>query len=205
MSRIKVTDVDICSCGIPLKLLYTVNIATRRKSVNAAGSALIATFTRNLPFIRLLFLCIASKNPGAPIVNAPSRDNCVGYNGYLCPTISVNNAKSIENIFFTRNSEAVLWILLTTLLPSRTTDGIHEKSELTSTICAALHAASLPEPKAMLQSALLSASTSLTPSPVIATTSPLSLRACIILLFCSGCTLPNTVYFSAAASSSSSV
>ena len=105
VSRIKVTDVDSCSCGIPLKLLYTVNIATRRKSVNAAGSALIATFTRNLPFIRLLFLCIASKNPGAPIVNAPSRDSCVGYNGYLCPTISVNNAKSIENIFFTRNSE----------------------------------------------------------------------------------------------------
>ena len=81
----------------------------------------------------------------------------------------------MENIFLTRNKDADVWILLTTLLPSRTTSGIFEKSESKSTICAALLAASLPDAIATLQSAHLSARTSLTPSPVIATTLPAAL------------------------------
>ena len=46
-----------------------------------------------------------------------------------------------------------------------------------------------------LQSAHFNASTSLTPSPVIATTLPAILNASIIFFFCSGITLPKTVYF----------
>ena len=103
------------------------------------------------------------------------------------------------------NSEAERWILLTTRLPSNTTDGILAKSESKRTICAALDAASLPDAIAILQSASFNASTSLTPSPVMATTLPAFLSAKRSFFFCSGDTLPNTVYTGAAFSSSSSV
>ena len=139
------------------------------------------------------------------MVNAPRSDNWVGYNGYTLPVNNENTESIMEKMFFTRNNEAVRWILLTTRLPSATTDGIHAKSESTSTIWAALHAASLPEPNAMLQSASFNARTSLTPSPVIATTFPSALMAFTSFLFCSGDTLPNTVYCLTALAKSASV
>ena len=154
--------------------------------------------------MRLLSGCIASKNAGVPMVNVPKKDNCVGYSGYLLTATNVNSVISIENRFFTRNSEAERWILLTTRLPSNTTDGILAKSESKRTICAALDAASLPDAIAILQSASFNASTSLTPSPVMATTLPAFLSAKRSFFFCSGDTLPNTVYTGAAFSSSSS-
>ena len=163
------------------------------------------TFTRKSPLISSLLGCNARKNAGVPIVNAPNNDNCVGYNGYRLAAISVNTVVRIENIFLTRKSDADVCILFTTLLPSRTTSGIFEKSESRRTICAALLAASLPDAIATLQSAHLSARTSLTPSPVIATTLPACLKACIICFFCSGITLPNTVYLCMAAFISSSL
>ena len=67
-------------------------------------------------------------------------------------------------------------MLLTTLLPSSTTSGIHEKSDSRSTSWDACAAASLPDAMAMLQSASLSARTSLTPSPVMATVCPAFFR-----------------------------
>ena len=99
--------------------------------------------------------CKARKNAGVHIVNIPRNDNCVGYNGYRLTDISVNTVDNIENIFFARKSDADLLILLTTLLPSPTTLGILEKSESSSTIWAALLAASLPDAIATLQSAHL--------------------------------------------------
>ena len=88
-----------------------------------------------------------------------------------------------EKIFFTRNRLAERWMLLTTRLPSITTDGIHAKLDSSNTTCEACTAASLPDAMATLQSASFNASTSLTPSPVIATVLPWSLRACTNLRF----------------------
>ena len=108
-------------------------------------------------------------------------------------------------MFFTRNRLADRWILLTTRLPSNTTDGIHAKLDSNNTTCAAWHAASLPDAIATLQSASLSASTSLTPSPVMATVFPWSFNAWTNWRFCPGVTRPNTVYFAIAFAISSSV
>ena len=89
-------------------------------------------------------------------------------------------------------------MLFTTRRPSATTDGILEKSESKSTSCATLEAASLPEAIATLQSASLSASTSFTPSPVMATVFLCSFSACTSIRFWLGVTRPNTVYSSTA-------
>ena len=200
-----VAAVAVCSWASPVKFPYIVISVTTIKSVSPVGSAFNTTLRRKSPLIRLLLGCNARKNAGIPIVNIPRNDNCVGYNGYRLTDISVNIVSIIENIFFARNNDAERLILLTTLLPSPTTSGILEKSESRSTIWAALLAASLPDAIATLQSAHFKASTSLTPSPVIATTFPAALNASIIFFFCSGITLPKTVYFSTACVISSSV
>jgi len=105
-----------------------------------------------------------------------------------------SSASRKENIFFTRKSDALRSILLMTRRPSATTDGMAAKSESNSTICETWHATSLPEAIATLQSAALSAKTSLTPSPVMATVLPSALSACTSRRFCSGVTRPKTVY-----------
>ena len=82
-----------------------------------------------------------------------------------------------EKMVLTRNSTAVRVILLMTRRPSMTTLGREEKLESSSTSWEICRAASLPEAMAILQSASLRASTSLTPSPVMATVCPSSCRA----------------------------
>ena len=62
-------------------------------------------------------------------------------------------------------------------------------------------AAGVPEPIAMPRSASFSASVSLTPSPVIATTSSRSCSACSRVRFTSGVTRPNTAVESATSAS----
>ena len=88
-----------------------------------------------------------------------------------------NTASSMEKIFLTRYKLAERWILFTTLRPSITTDGILEKSLSKRTSCATCDAASLPDAIAILQSASFNASTSLTPSPVMATVLPCAFSA----------------------------
>lgn len=88
--------------------------------------------------------------------------------------------------------------------PSATTLGMAEKSELRSTSWAAWQAASEPEAMAMPQSASLRASTSLTPSPVMATVWPCRWRARTSLRFWLGVTRPKTVYSRTARAMSSS-
>lgn len=78
--------------------------------------------------------------------------------------------------------------------------GIAAKSELRSTNLAARHAASLPEAMAIPQSASLRASTSFTPSPVMATVCPARWRARTSFRFWFGVTRPKTVYSRAARS-----
>ena len=90
-------------------------------------------------------------------------------------------------------------------LPSATTLGIEEKLLSRSTSELTFFAASEPEAIATEQSASLSASTSLTPSPVIATVCPAFLSALTSISFWSGKTLPKMVYLVAASYTSSSV
>ena len=71
---------------------------------------------------------------------------------------------------------------------------IEAKLSSSSTISAASRATSVPlAPIAMPTSAALSAGVSLTPSPVMATTSPRRLSAATIFIFCSGVVREKTV------------
>ena len=76
------------------------------------------------------------------------------------------------NIVFTRKSEPDRCRLLMERRPSATTFGIEAKSSSSSTRFATDLAASDPLPMATEQSAVCSASTSFTPSPVMATVCP---------------------------------
>lgn len=87
--------------------------------------------------------------------------------------------------------------------PSATTEGRVAKLSSSSTICATARVASLPEPIATPMSASLRASTSLTPSPVIATVCPRAWRAPTSSRFCCGVTRPKTDVRSAVSASSS--
>ena len=78
--------------------------------------------------------------------------------------------------------------------PSCTTTGMEAKLESSSTRLETVRAASLPEAMAMEQSASFKASTSLTPSPVMATVWPWLWRARTIFRFWLGSTRPKTVY-----------
>ena len=89
--------------------------------------------------------------------------------------------------------------------PSRTTLGMAEKSDRSSTIWATWLAAWLPEAMAMPQSASFRASTSLTPSPVMATVWPWPFNASTSRRFISGVTRPKTTQSRAAFSTASSV
>ena len=98
------------------------------------------------------------------------------------------------NIVLVTNNAAVLCKLLTTRLPSSTTAGNLAKLESIRMICEMFLAASAPLAMAIEQSERFKARISLTPSPVMATVLPASLRAIINASFCSGVTLPKTVY-----------
>ena len=93
-------------------------------------------------------------------------------------------------------------MLFTTRLPSTTTLGIDEKLLSNKTRWLTLRAASLPAAMATEQSASLIAKISFTPSPIIATVCPFAFCALISKHFCSGVTLPNTVYWLAASTTS---
>ena len=79
------------------------------------------------------------------------------------------------------------------------------KSESSKTTCAIFLVASFPDSIAILQSAVLRARISLTPSPVMATLCPFACKPSTRLFFCSGVTRPKTVYWLAAWCKSSSV
>ena len=120
-------------------------------------------------------------------------------NGYGCLKTSTRSEKISVNRVFIKKSEDDFCTLLITFLPSKTVSGILEKSLFISTIWLTLLTASFPLAIAIEQSASLSAKISLTPSPVIATVLPSFLIVLIKSAFCSGVTLPNTVYLFAAA------
>ena len=76
--------------------------------------------------------------------------------------------------------------------PSATTRGNAENLFVSSTSCATLRVAGAPEPMATPMSAFFSASTSLTPSPVMATVRFWRCSDSTICCFCSGLTRPKT-------------
>ena len=90
------------------------------------------------------------------------------------------------------NRRATRSMLAMTRRPSATTPGNVAKRLSSSTSSATDFAADVPEPMAIPRSASLSASVSLTPSPVIATTSPWLWAALTSLRLTSGVTRPNT-------------
>ncbi len=77
--------------------------------------------------------------------------------------------------------------------PSATTEGRAAKLLSSSTIWATARVASEPEPMATPMSASFRASTSFTPSPVIATVCPRDWSAPTMSRFCCGVTRPKTV------------
>ena len=104
----------------------TTNII-QNKSLNAAGAALYNTFRRNLP---LTFSVLGSRDntkAGAHIVNMMIRVMLAGLIGYTNTAIIAMIARKKENIFLTKNSDAVRSILFITRLPSATTEGMAAK------------------------------------------------------------------------------
>ena len=94
-------------------------------------------------------------------------------------------------------------MLPSTRRPSPTTEGSASNVESSSTSCATARVAELPEPIATPMSASFSASTSFTPSPVIATTCPRDRSASTIARFCCGVTRPKIACVSSTSASSS--
>ncbi len=93
-------------------------------------------------------------------------------------------------------------MLAMTLRPSPTTAGRESNAPLSRTSWATARDAELPEPMAMPMSESFRASTSLTPSPVMATTCPRFCRAATIFRFWCGLIRPNTVCDSRASANS---
>ena len=91
------------------------------------------------------------------------------------------SAKLVE-----RKKEMVFLMLKKTLRPSSTARTIVVKSSSVSTTSAASLVTSVPEPIATPTSALLRAGASLTPSPVMATTSPAACSALTMRCLCPG-------------------
>ena len=115
----------------------------------------------------------------------------MGWKGYGGKAMH-SAASPMEKSVLVRKSAAERWRLLMARRPSATTAGMLAKSLSTSTSSATLRAASEPAAMATEQSASLSASTSFTPSPVMATVCPRRWRACTSSRFCCGVTRPNT-------------
>ncbi|HLI40574.1 MAG TPA: hypothetical protein VKV35_02885 [Streptosporangiaceae bacterium] len=102
------------------------------------------------------------------------------------------------------NSPATRSMLATTRRPSASIGGIAANVPSSSTTRATERLAWLPEPIAMPRSACLSACTSLTPSPAIATTWPAACSARTAASFCAGRTRPRTFVDASAPPTSSS-
>ena len=103
------------------------------------------------------------------MVKADMSVSWIGTKGYCHGRKMNKNAAVIESKVLTRKSEAERCKLLIERRPSATTAGMLAKSLSTSTSWATLRAASEPLAMATLQSLAFSASTSFTPSPVMAT------------------------------------
>ena len=196
-SVIPVTSMQIVArtaSPVPSQRQKKVAAATWSTTVNAPDAARRNTVFRKSPWIRVYVGSMDSRKVGIPTEHTPITVSWIGTKGYPLPVIRQNSVSTTEKIVFTRKSEAELWMLLMTRRPSRTIYGMDAKLESSSTRLEQSFAASLPAAMATLQSASFRASTSLTPSPVIATVCPFFFKACTMDFFCSGVTRPKTEY-----------
>ena len=115
-----------------------------------------------------------------------------GRNGYGSSVTPTATARSVAQTVLVMNKLATRSMLAVTRRPSATTPGSVANRLSSSTSSATALVAAAPEPMAMPMSASLRASTSLTPSPVIATVCPRACRAVTIACFCCGVTRPKT-------------
>ena len=127
-----------------------------------------------------------------PMVNQPTTVIWSGMNGLGSPINPITRARKTAYTVLLRNSFATRSMFPITRRPSATTCGRVANRSSSSTICATARVAGEPEPIATPRSASLSASTSLTPSPVMATVCPRDCRAETMARFCCGVTRPNT-------------
>ncbi|GBE03730.1 hypothetical protein BMS3Abin09_00648 [bacterium BMS3Abin09] len=132
----------------------------------------------------------ASASPGSPSVTRLIHKICMGRSGIGSPRKGGRNIVHISPELLVMVYLMNLRILSNILLPSFTAFTMVEKLSSRSIMCEDSFATSVPVmPIATPMSALLSAGASFTPSPVIATNSPLSCRAFTIFIFCAGATL----------------
>ena len=189
----------VSNCPLVPTMLSNTNIAiTFNVNIIAPGKALVIRFGKNLPWIGSLFGCKDRKNAGIPITQVSSNNTWFVLKGYCVCKIKQNTDRNMVNNVFIKNNELLFWMLLITLRPSATTLGMLAKFESIKTKWLTFLVASLPLAIAIEQSASFKARMSLTPSPVMATLCPLFLSALTSIIFCSGETLPKTVYLSAA-------
>ena len=142
-----------------------------------AGQRRPTTFGKNLPFIREIFGSIASMKPGR--ADGQRRDEA-----HLRARHRVRQGEDErddrqgegEDILHEEERGRALDVVYDAP-PSATTEGIAAKFDSSRTMCETWLAASEPEAIATEQSASLSARTSFTPSPVMATVWPPALRA----------------------------
>ena len=183
--------VDSVSWLKPNTRATKISSAAAKMTAIDAGSARLSTLVKNAPFTRALLGSRPNTKPGAPMQKKLMSVIWMGSKGYGGSAMH-SAARPIENSVLVRNSDAERCRLLMERRPSATTAGIEAKSLSTSTISATLRAASEPAAMATEQSASLSASTSLTPSPVMATVCSRRLSACTSSRFCCGVTRPKT-------------
>ena len=152
-------------------------------TINAPGKAEERTFGKNLPVTLSEFGSSARIKDGTPMVTIPISVSCCGAKGSsLGINININASKKLYMVL-TRKSEALRSRLFIDRLPSATTLGMEAKLLSKSTKLLTFLAASDPDAIAMEQSASFNASTSFTPSPVIATVCPFALSAFISASF----------------------
>ena len=164
-------------------ILVSVAATTHITTVMETGKAFEMTFLKNFPFTRSLLGSSARITEGMPMVSALMNVICLGMNGKSDLIIRKQIAKSKLYSVFTRKRDADLSKLFMVRLPSATALGKHAKLLSKSTSWLTFFAASLPAAMAIEQSDSLKASTSFTPSPVIATVCPLLLKSFINVNF----------------------
>ena len=170
-------------CAIPNVGPNSVNSIMLNIMTSANGIAFRITFIRNVPVTFLLFGSNDMKNEVYASITRSINVICIGKNGNAVFVIIQNIDSNIEYIVFMKNILAVFVRLFTTLLPSINMSFNTLKSGFSNTICDTCFAASFASGNVMLQSASLSAITSFTPSPVIATLCPFACNAFTNMLF----------------------
>ena len=133
---------------------------------------------------------------GRESVTKFTHNNCIASKGDFIPNNNPTNIVTISPILVAIKKCTAFFILSKMFLPCFTASTIVTKLSSVSIISDAFLATSVPPfPIAIPISAFFKAGASFTPSPVIATTAPVLLKAFTILTLCSGETLANTEYF----------